>query len=124
MSVIRAAEARPHETPNAVMSTLASPTLGGSQLAVWRVAMDPGASGPAHSIDVEQVWTVLHGRAEVTVAGDVLAIAEGDTIVLPAGVLRRMATAEAAFEALVAAAPGGRALLADGTDRGVPPWME
>ena len=30
---------RVHETPNAVMTTLASPSLNGSRLAVWRALL-------------------------------------------------------------------------------------
>lgn len=38
--------------------------------------MRPGATGPPHTFDAEQVWTVLDGEA--------LALSPGDTVVLPA----------------------------------------
>ena len=52
MSVIRCGEARRTETPNAVMTTLASPTLGGARQALWRVDMTGGQAGPLHAFDV------------------------------------------------------------------------
>ncbi len=123
MSVIPAAAARRTETPNAVMTTLASPTQGGAAHALWRVAMRPGQAGPAHGFDVEQVWTVLAGGATLVLDGAEHALAPGDTAVIPAGLERRVAAGDAGLEAIVTAAPGARATLADGTDRGVPPWI-
>lgn len=90
MSVIRDAEARRTETPNATMTTLASPTLGGAGRALWRVAMEPGAAGLEHRFEVEQIWTVLAGGAELELDGRRLALAVGDTAVIPAGTTRRV----------------------------------
>lgn len=60
MTVVRHAGARRSETLSAVMTTLASPTQGGAQMAVWRVEVQPGIQGPEHVIDAEQVWTSQH----------------------------------------------------------------
>lgn len=124
MQVTRRAEARRSQTPNAVMTTLASPTQGGAACAVWRVDMAAGQAGPVHRFDVEQVYTVLAGAATVELAGSSTRLAAGDTAVLPAGVLRQVtADAHTGVVAIMTAAPGGRAALADGTDRGVPEWV-
>ena len=82
-SVIRCGETRRTETPNAVMTTLASPTLGGARQALWRVDMTGGQAGPLHAFDVEQVWTVLGGGASVQLDDAAITIGAGDTIVLP-----------------------------------------
>ena len=121
--IVRAHEVHRHETPNAVMSTLASPSLGAATLALWRVEMHAGQQGPEHTFDVEQVWTVVSGGAAVELDGETLAIAPGDTLVLPAGTIRRIAAADGGFEALVAAPASARAQLSDGTDKGTPPWI-
>jgi quercetin dioxygenase-like cupin family protein len=123
MPIVRAEEIRHHETPNAVMSTHASPTLGGSELALWRVVMAAGQQGPEHTFDVEQVWTVVSGAGEVELDGETLVVAQGDTLILPAAHIRRVAAGDGGFEALVVARAGARALLPDGTDRGTPPWI-
>jgi quercetin dioxygenase-like cupin family protein len=105
------------------MSTLAAPSLGATTLALWRVEMTAGQQGPAHTFDVEQLWTVVGGGADVELDGQTFAIAPGDTLVLPAGAIRRVAAADGGLDALVASPAGARALLTDGTDRGTPPWI-
>jgi quercetin dioxygenase-like cupin family protein len=120
VSVIRRAEQRVHETPNAVMTTLASPTLGGAGRSVWWVRMRPGQVGPEHVMDGEQVWTVVEGAMTVEPFGD---LAAGDAVVLPAGETRRVAAGPDGVSALVTGSAGSRAVLPDGTDRGVPDWI-
>ena len=124
MSVVPRVEQRVTETPNAVMTTLASPTLGGSTQSLWQVRMGPGQAGPLHLMDREQVWSVLDGGATVELADREYTLSVGDTVVLPAGAARRIVsdTATGLF-AVVSGAGDGRALLADGIDRGVPPWI-
>jgi len=120
VTVVRRAEQRTHETPNAVMTTLASPTLGGAGQSLWQVRMRAGQVGPEHVMDREQVWTVLEGAMTVEPLG---ALAVGDTAVLPAGVARRIAAGPEGVSALVTGSGDGHALLPDGTDRGVPDWI-
>ncbi|OUC98014.1 cupin domain-containing protein [Streptosporangium minutum] len=116
MTVIRHAESRRTETANAVMTTLASPTQGGSGQAVWRVDMRPGQAGPLHAIDTEQVWTLLDGGATVELGGEKLAVGPGDTLVLPADVPRRLSADPATGLAAIVAAPAGmRAYVVDDT---------
>jgi quercetin dioxygenase-like cupin family protein len=104
------------------MTTLASPTLNGAAIAVWRVAMAPGSSGPVHAVDADQVLTVEDGELEVEIAGARTTLGAGDTIFLPAGE-RRVVRAHPATHAraLVASTPNATATTADRT--GVPvPW--
>ena len=135
MPVIRHAESRRTETPNAVMTTLASPTQGGAGQAVWRVDMRPGQTGPLHAIDTEQIWTVLDGGASVELDGEVLTVGPGDTLILPADAPRRItADPRAGFAAIATAPAGTRAYTLDGTrvgadcavpdgDKLIPAWV-
>jgi quercetin dioxygenase-like cupin family protein len=123
MPIIRAADARRSETPNAAMTTLASPSQGGAGHAVWRVEMWPGQAGPLHAFDVEQVWTALDGGATVLLDGAEHALGPGDTAVIPGAMARRVVAGDAGFTAIVSSAAGARARLSDGTDKGVPPWI-
>ena len=111
MPVIRHADSRRTETPNAVMTTLASPTQGDAAgLAVWRVDMRTGQSGPVHSFDTEQVWTVVEGGATVELDGESFTLEPGDTLVMPADVPRQVhCDKEAGFAAIVAARAGAGA---------------
>ncbi len=135
MHVIRSTETRRTETPNAVMTTLASPTQGNSGQAVWRVEMTPGQSGPLHGIDAEQVWTVLDGGASVEAGADTATLGPGDTIVLPADVaapdngapgrgLVALVAAPASMRAYVLSGPvPGRTPAVADADKVVPGWV-
>jgi quercetin dioxygenase-like cupin family protein len=135
MHVIKSTDARRTETPNAVMTTLASPTQGQSDLAVWRVEMRPGQAGPAHGVDAEQVWTVLDGGASIEFGAETAALDRGDTIVLAAGIGRRItADPQAGLVAIVAAPASMRAFGVSGSlagphpavadaDKLVPGWV-
>ncbi|WP_283134841.1 cupin domain-containing protein [Rhizohabitans arisaemae] len=123
MPVIRHAETRRTETPAAVMTTLASPTQGGAQTALWRVDMGPDACGPSHVVDAEQVWTFLKGGATVDLPGQALTVHPGDTVILPAGVVREVTSGPDGFTAIVTAPAGTHAAGPDGTGRILPPWI-
>ncbi|RVX45689.1 quercetin dioxygenase-like cupin family protein [Nonomuraea polychroma] len=124
MTVIRAADARRSETPGGVMTTFASPTQGGAERALWRVDARPGAEGPVHDFDVEQVWTWIAGAATVELGGETYSVAAGDTVVMPARTVRRVLADPAdGYTAVVTASAGARAMSPDGADFGVPPWI-
>jgi quercetin dioxygenase-like cupin family protein len=135
MPVIRRAESRRTETPNAVMTTLASPSQGHAGHCVWRVDMQAGRAGPLHGVDAEQVWAVLDGGASVRLGSDTIVVAPGDTVVMPAGVPRRVtADPVAGLVAIVAAPASMRAYVLDGSvvaehrsgpdgDKVVPAWV-
>ncbi|HEX2316713.1 MAG TPA: cupin domain-containing protein [Thermomonospora sp.] len=123
MPVVRRADRRVSETPNAVMTTFASPTQGGAGHSVWRVDMGPGAQGPLHTINVEQVWAALEGGATVELDGESFTVEPGDVVVMPAEATRRISTgADRGFAAVVSAPAGVRARVHGGTDDVVPPW--
>ncbi|WP_431913637.1 cupin domain-containing protein [Nonomuraea jabiensis] len=111
MSVVMAADSRKTETPNGIMTTLASPTQGGATgQAMWRVDAKPGMVGPVHAFDVELVWTWLEGSAVVELGGERVEVGPGDTMVLPADVSRQMfADAERGFVSIVVAPAGAQA---------------
>ncbi|MFC6886050.1 MULTISPECIES: cupin domain-containing protein [Actinomadura] len=110
MTLIKNADSRRTETPNGVMTTLASPTQGGAGTALWRVDMAAGRQGPPHAFDTEQVWTCLEGGATVELDGAALTVAPGDTVVFPADAPRQVtADPEKGFVAVVSAPAGTEA---------------
>ncbi len=122
-TTVRAGERRVTETPNAVMTTLAAPSLGGSSASLWLVEMHPGAVGPAHAFDGELLWAVTRGTGLLTSDDATCALAAGDTVVLPGGVMRQFTAGPEGFTAVVTG-PGGSAVTrADGEPAGVPPWV-
>ncbi|WP_194835249.1 cupin domain-containing protein [Nocardia sp. XZ_19_369] len=122
MTLIQHTETRRTETPGGVMTTLASPTQGGTALALWRVEVPADKSGPVHIIDTEQVWTVVAGSLTVDLDGTKLTAAEGDTVIMPANVLRQVHT-EHGFTAIVTAQAGAKAGVQGSDTMVVPPWI-
>ena len=123
-ATVRAGDNRRTETPNATMTTLASPTLGPTDgLALWRVEMEAGVVGPLHEFDSEQLWTALAGELTITVDGTPSDVAAGDTIVIPAGVERQVAARTAAR--LIVCGHGDTVVSVPGEEapRGTPPWI-
>ncbi|GLZ07674.1 hypothetical protein Acsp03_51400 [Actinomadura sp. NBRC 104412] len=108
MTLVRQADCRRTETPNGVMTTLASPTQGGAaDLALWRVDMIPDRRGPRHAADTEQVWSCLDGAATIDLGGQELTVGPGDTVVMPADVPRQVTTGpDGGFSAVVTAPAG------------------
>ncbi|MEV0586890.1 cupin domain-containing protein [Nonomuraea sp. NPDC050310] len=121
--LVREQETRRSETATGVMTTLASPTQGGSELSLWRVEVPAGASGPLHEISTEQIWTFLAGGATVQLGEQALTVTAGDTVVLPAGVTRRLTADEEAGFTAICTAPGTARASVDGKDFGVPSWI-
>lgn len=124
ITAVPSSTTRRTETPNAVMTTLASPTLGDTEaLSLWRVEMAAGATGPTHRVSSEQVWTVLAGRARVSSPDGEVTVTDGDTVVLPADVDRTIA-ADTPFTALVVGRGDAVVHVPGELDsRGTPPWM-
>ncbi|WP_432944530.1 cupin domain-containing protein [Kribbella sp. CA-253562] len=111
------------ETPNAVMTTYASPTQGSRKLSVWRVEMKADAQGPVHVMDSEQVWTGLSGQATIAVGAEQVKLTAGEAVVVPGGVERQV-TASGEFTAMVAGYGHAKvSVRGEDTDRGTPPWI-
>jgi quercetin dioxygenase-like cupin family protein len=124
MTTVLATERRRTETPNATMTTLASPSLGGTEgLSLWEVEMGAGASGPLHAFDSEQLWTALEGELTIDLDGAPTGLAAGDTIVIPAGVERQVHARTAAR--LIVCGRGDAIVSVAGEEapRGTPPWI-
>ncbi len=123
-SLVRSAQARRTQTPNALMTTLASPSQGPTAgLSMWLVEMRAGQQGPVHVFDTEQIWHLVEGEAEVMSGARKLVLTPGDTVVLPAGTERQVsARADARLVVCgrgdaVARVPG------EADPRGTPPWI-
>jgi quercetin dioxygenase-like cupin family protein len=124
-NLVRAGQARRTETPNALMTTLASPSQGPTAaLSMWRVEMRAGQQGPPHVFDTEQIWHLLTGQVQVSVGTGQLVLSPGDTVVLSAGTERQV-TARADAQLIVCGR--GDAVVhvpGEAAPRGVPPWIE
>lgn len=96
----------------------------GAGMSLWLTAMEPGAQGPWHRLDGEQVLTVLAGAVTLEHAGTTVRLRPGDAAVTPADEERRLtADADRGTEMACAAGRPLRAHDGEGADRGIPDWM-
>lgn len=123
MRIVRSTESRRAETPAAVMTTLASPALGGAAAPIWKVEAAAGTAGPVHHIDTEQVWTLLEGTVQVTVDGEAADLAAGDTIVIAADAARQFTPGPIGFTAICTGPAAMQAYMPGKEDAAMtPPW--
>ena len=118
----RVGSARPTETENAVMTTLASPTQGdASVLSMWQVDMRQGQRDSGHTVDSEQIWHVIRGELAIAIEQESVRLAAGDTLVVPEA-LSREVTALTDTTAVVCGF--GDAIVAIPGEAGsTPPWI-
>jgi quercetin dioxygenase-like cupin family protein len=122
MSVLTCPTEPTHELPGARFTTLATPSRGCTETAVWTVEILPGADAVPHEVTREEIFVALAGEGLATLAGDEHRLREGDALVVPAGVEFSIAAAgPASFRALVCFPVGGQAVMAGG-EPFTPPW--
>jgi quercetin dioxygenase-like cupin family protein len=75
----------PVEIANARFTPAISPSLGGSELAMWTVEIPLGAPAPPHHHDRELIMHVLAGTLGGSIDGVAFELTAGDTLSVPAG---------------------------------------
>ena len=123
MPVLPAPPAPTHDLGGARFTSLATPTRGSTETAVWRVQILPGAPATPHSLTREEVFVVLGGRASVRLDGAAQEAGPGDAIVVPPDVELELASADDQPVELLCCLPVGGQARRDGTTF-TPPWAE
>ncbi len=124
MPVLTAPSTPTHDLGDTTFTSLATPSRGSHDTAVWSVTIDPGKPAVPHSLTREEVFVVLAGTASVRLDGRPGTAATGDAIVVPAGVPFGLANESDQVLRLLCCMPvGGQARLADGTMI-TPPWSQ
>lgn len=122
MSILPATTATVHERGGARFTSLATPSRGTAETAVWAVEIAPGTPATPHSLTREEVFVVLDGIAAVEIAGTPGSARAGDAFVVPAGAELALSNeGDAPLRMLCCLPVGGEACLPDGT-RFIPPW--
>jgi quercetin dioxygenase-like cupin family protein len=122
MPIVKAAAAPQFELPFLKVDGLAAPSRGARETCVWRLTLAPGAPGAVHSVDHEEVFVVLAGRATATLGADAIPLAPGDALIVPAGEAFALANpGDEPFVAIAALPVGGRATQPHGQPF-APPW--
>ena len=124
MSVLHAPAAPTHDLGGTRFTSLATPTTGSVDTAVWKVEILPGTPATPHSLTREEVFVVLEGTAVVRLGGVVEEAGAGDAIVVPAGVDFEIENGAEDPLRLVCCFPvGGQACMVDGSPF-TPPWAQ
>lgn len=122
MPLVHAPLGPTHALPGASFTSLATPSRGSTETAVWQVELQPGAPATPHQLTRGEVFVVLSGRARVTIGADTHDAGAGDVIIVPASTPFALAAeGDLPFRALCCMPVGGQAKLTDG-DAFTPPW--
>ena len=71
--------------PGVATRMLASAVNGSVQLCIFDQYCEPGLGAPTHLHAVEELLTVLGGRAKIWVGGDEVEAGPGNSVLIPAG---------------------------------------
>ncbi|HEY0994336.1 MAG TPA: cupin domain-containing protein [Kofleriaceae bacterium] len=122
MPVIRSSAAPQFTVPGITVTGLAAPSRGARETCVWRLALAANTPGTPHSVDREEIFVVLSGRAVAVIGDDTLELAPGDALIVPAQQAFSLANPHAApFEAIAVLPVGGLAAMPAGMPF-APPW--
>jgi mannose-6-phosphate isomerase-like protein (cupin superfamily) len=124
MPILQAPAEPTHHLGGTRFTSLATPSRGATDTAVWQVEILPGTPATPHSLTREEVFVVLDGMASVVI-GEITATAVvGDAIVVPAEANFEISNPGPDALRLICCLPvGGQARLADGTVF-TPPWAQ
>lgn len=123
MIFIQPTDAREHQLHGSNFLSYVAPAMGSSQLCAWRLTVDPHTTGQPHRVSHEEVFAVLEGSFEITIAGDHRQLSPGDVAFVPAGTSIQVDNdGDRIARAWVTTSVGLTAELADGTSL-APPWV-
>jgi quercetin dioxygenase-like cupin family protein len=122
MPVIPTPPAATHELPGTRFTSLATPSRGSVETAVWQVEIEPGTQPAPHSLTREEVFVVLDGTASVEIGGVAGSASTGDAIAVPPDTTFVLANGGDDTLRLLCCLPvGGQARMGDG-EPFTPPW--
>jgi quercetin dioxygenase-like cupin family protein len=107
---------------NAITS-LAAPSRGAHEAALYRVEVPAGGALPAHHHDHLDVFAVESGGGTFHVDGETFEVAAGDSVVVPIGAVHHLEAGDAGVAILVAMLAGTKLVRADDGSEIVPPWV-
>jgi quercetin dioxygenase-like cupin family protein len=122
MPLLKSPSAPSFELPSLSVVGRASPSQGSRETCVWQLTLAPGAPGALHSVDHEEIFVALSGRAQVTMDGAAQTLEPGDTLIVPAATEFGLANpGPEPFVAMAVLPVGGRASMPGGAPF-APPW--
>ena len=83
MPVATLSEAPEFVLGDAVFRSLAVPSRGSTQFAIWALELAPGMSGEAHSLDCEEVLVIHSGQISARIGTQEIEAGPGDAVIVP-----------------------------------------
>jgi quercetin dioxygenase-like cupin family protein len=123
MPVISTPTSPTHDLGLTKFTSLATPTLGTTDTAVWQVEISPGAPVTPHSLTREEVFVVLAGHATVSIDGVVGEAPTGSAIVVPANTPFEVSNTGTDQLRMLCCMPVGGQANVDGATF-TPPWAQ
>ena len=122
MPILKSSDAPHFNLPGLQVTGLASPTRGSRETSVWRLTLSASTPGTRHTVDREELFVAVAGRAVAWLGEDTVELSAGDTLVVPPHVPFALGNPHTEpFEAIAVLPVGGRATLPGGAPF-VPPW--
>jgi quercetin dioxygenase-like cupin family protein len=110
------------EIPGASFVSVAAPSRGSTENAMWRTTVAPNTVGLEHHVTREEIVVAIRGQGVVLIGGDQYPLSPGDAFAVPAFTDFRLGCAsDEAFEALTVLPAGARAVV-PGKPSFQPPW--
>lgn len=124
MPVLPRPPAPTHDLGSTRFTSLATPSVGSSETALWEVVIEPGAPPTPHAVTRGEIFVVIDGIATVTIDHDNATATPGDTIIIPPDVRFELRNNGRTMLRMLCCMPvGGQARLEDGSTF-TPPWAE
>lgn len=122
MTVLSRANAPTHQLHGASFTSLATPSRGSRETAIWRVEIEPGTPAQPHRLTREEIFIVLSGTAHVRIGEREQLAHTGDAIVVPPDTDFTLTNSGADLLCALCCMPvGGEAIIA-GRPAFRPPW--
>jgi quercetin dioxygenase-like cupin family protein len=121
--VERADEHPTFELGGNTITSLAAPSRGADEAALYRVDVPPGGGLPAHRHDHLDVFTVAAGGGTFHIDDESFELEAGDSAVVPIGAVHHLEAGDQGATIVVTMLAGTKLMRTDDGSEVVPPWV-
>jgi quercetin dioxygenase-like cupin family protein len=104
------------------ITSLAAPSRGAEEAALFRADLPPGGGLPPHHHDHLDVFTVVEGSGTFHIDDEVFELAVGDSAVVPIGAIHYLEAGAQGASIVVTMLAGTKLVRPDGSET-VPAWV-
>lgn len=123
MPVERADEHPTFELGGSTVTSLAAPSRGAEEAALFRIEVPAGGGLPAHHHDHLDVFAVEAGGGTFHIDDAAFELVAGDSVVVPVGAVHYLEAGDAGATIVVTMLAGTKLVRADDGSEIVPPWV-